>query len=242
MYQTPDTGDVVDDVCYILRFPGSYAFKGLVAGALASLIYENAWEEDGTLSPQDTARIFKTMLANAEYRCMIGTLLPFAGSDVPAWALLCDGAEYDAADYPKLFAALDDAFKSGDSFVVPNLINKTVVGSKTSEEGDFVFADEGGEVEHIVSVAEMPFHSHTNAPHTHTDAGHSHVYSPPGTSIPVVAPGEVPVTAINLLPGITGTGYASLIAASIDIDSTGESEPHNNMPPYIALKWIIVAK
>ena len=243
MYQTPEAEDIeAEEVCYLLRFPGSAAIKGLVNGALASLVFENAWEQDGSLLPADTAQVFKQMLLNAEYRCMIGSIIPFAGSGVPSWALLCDGSEYDASLYPKLFAALDDAFKTVDSFVTPNLINRTVIGSKTSEEGDFVFANEGGEVEHTISVSEMPYHSHTNAPHSHTDLGHTHVYSPPGISLPVVAPGEAPVQAVNLLPGITGTGFAELTFDSIDIDSTGESEPHNNMPPYLALKWIIVAK
>lgn len=242
MYQTPDTEDVIEDTCYVLRFPGSAAFKGLVNGALASLIFENGWEEDGTLTPQETAQIFKQMLANAEHRCMIGSIMPFAGADIPAWALLCDGSEYDATLYPKLFAVLDDAFKSEDSFVVPDMIDKTAVGAKAASIGSFDFAEVGGEIEHIVSVAEMPFHSHTNSPHTHTDAGHAHGIQYWITT-PVLEPGEVPaMTPVPIVPSFTDVGYANISSNSVDIDSTGESEPHNNMQPFIALKWIIVAK
>lgn len=242
MYQTPNTEDAAGETCYVLRFPDTAAFKGLVNGALASLVFENSWAEDGTLSPQDTAQIFKQMLVSAEHRCMIGMIFPSPHADVPSYALLCDGSTYSKAAYPKLWAALADEFKTDDTFSVPDLVNRVVVGAKTEGHGDFSFASEGGEITHVISEAELPTHTHTNTPHSHTDLGHSHSIGRTITT-PVLEPGEVPaLTPIPIIADFTGIGYASIQANGVDIDPTGEFEPHNNMQPYMALKWVIVYK
>lgn len=243
MYQTPDTEDVVENECYILRFPGSAAFKGLVNGALASLIFESSWEADGTLPPEDTAQIFKQMLVNAEYRCMIGSIIPMATTDIPSWALPCNGATYSKDTYPKLWAALADVFKTDDDFTVPDLVDRTIVGAKTGIPGSFDFASTGGEIDHELTVEEMPTHTHDNSPHTHIDTGHSHDVAWL-VDFPVVVPGEDPVGAqiVPLIPTQTGTASANLTSVSVSIDESGEGETHNNMPPYMALRWVIVAR
>jgi len=97
----------------------------------------------------------------------------------------------------------------------------------TPAEG-FEVNESGGEESHVLTVPEL-------AEHTHTDSGHTHSYSPPGASILVVAPGEAPVAAINLIPGSTGSGSAN-------IQNTGDSEPHNNMQPYRALRYGVIAR
>jgi microcystin-dependent protein len=243
MYQTPEAEDVVEDVCYLLRFPGSFAFKGLVAGALASLIFESSWEADGTLSPQDTAQIFKTMMLNAEYRCMIGSIIPMATASVPDWALPCNGATYAKTTYPKLWEVLADVFKTETDFTLPDMRDKTVVGAKTGIGGSFELGDTGGEIDHTLTVEEMPEHSHDNSAHTHIDTGHSHSI-PLLIDFPVVVPGEDPVGAqiVPIISAQTGTSSANLTSNSISIDPEGSGDPHNNMPPFMALHWVIVAR
>lgn len=162
---------------------------------------------------------------------MIGSIFPYMTAYAPVGCLVCDGDTYAREDYPKLYAALDAAFiVDADNFVVPDLRGKTVIGAGDggADYTNRPVGQIGGEEAHQLTVTEL-------ASHGHTDLGHSHIYNPPGTALPVVAPGEVPVTAINLLPGLTAEAYAN-------IQNTGADEPHNNMQPYLALNYCVVAR
>jgi len=115
-----------------------------------------------------------------------------------------------------------------DHFITPDLRGRTLIGYGELETYNFPFGDAAGEVYVTLTEDEMPTHSHT-------DLGHTHTYSPPGISAPVVAPGEVPVQAVNLIPGITGVGNANLTNA-------GGGEAHVNMQPYYAVKYCVQAR
>lgn len=160
---------------------------------------------------------------------MIGLIMPFATALPPPNVLPCDGSEYLREDFPELYAVLDDIFiVDDDHFRVPDLRGRTVIaaGDGTGLSSHSVGAT-GGEEAHQLDTSEMPSHSHT-------DTGHSHTYSPPGITIAVVAPGEAPVAAINLLPGFTGS-------ASANLTDTGDDAAHNNMQPFYALNYGILA-
>jgi len=72
--------------------------------------------------------------------------------------------------------------------------------------------DTGGEADHVLTVGELASHTH--------GTGNSFT----GLAL---APGEEPVLIPNPLPAITGY--------------TGDNDPHNNMPPYMALEFWIMA-
>lgn len=77
--------------------------------------------------------------------------------------------------------------------------------------GDYAAESTGGEAEHALTVEEMPSHNHTINRYTTTDSG------------------------------LTGTGFSRERNVSILKDnqygphSTGGGQPHNNMPPYLAV-------
>jgi hypothetical protein len=53
-----------------------------------------------------------------------GTILPFAGENVPIGYLSCDGAEYSKSDYPELYAAVQNIWgttTNNNNFKVPDL-------------------------------------------------------------------------------------------------------------------------
>jgi microcystin-dependent protein len=221
-------------ICRRLKIPADSDWLALVNGALTTLIQDWNWEQFGTSTIDETIQTFYQMMTDytdSTGYCMIGSIFPYMTADPPAGTLICDGAAHARIDYPDLYAALDAAFiVDANYFITPDLRDRTVIGAGDAGGSSTprTVGEIGGEETHILTTGEL-------ASHTHTDAGHSHSYSPPGTTVPVVAPGEAPVIAINLFPGITGTGFAA-------IQNTGADLPHNNMQPFTALNYCVVAK
>ena len=82
----------------------------------------------------------------------------------------------------------------------------------SSISGNYPPGSFGGEESHILTTAEMPAHSHTYNERT------------TNTSFGLVA----------------GTGNNGIVTSSTS--SVGSNTPHNNMPPYLAVRYIIKAK
>lgn len=109
----------------------------------------------------------------------------------------------------------------------PDLRNRFIVGAGST----YSVSDTGGEATHVLSVAEMPSHGHninttSNFTLTLNYAG-SDGYTPPyirsggSGSDPYPVSGEVVINATT--------------------NNTGSSQPHNNLPPYYALAYIMKA-
>jgi microcystin-dependent protein len=155
----------------------------------------------------------------------VGTIMPFVGNTSPTGWLLCDGAEYDQAAYPKLSAlcgtkfsltANGDAAASAGKFRVPNLKGRIVAGLDTSQTEFDTIGKKSGAKTVTLTVSNMPAHDHTatvssltasgEAAHTHGagtfavggTGGHSHGVSI-GTRV-------VSVTTDNSPPFERGTG------------------------------------
>lgn len=116
----------------------------------------------------------------------------------------------------------------------PDLRDRFVLGAGNKyNKGDI-----GGEAMHTLTIAEMPSHTHIQNPHSHqTIAGFE--------SFIGVNPGD---TNRNLVYyNASGTGNVANAAPSVTYTSevtatnqyTGGGQPHNNMPPYYALAYIM---
>lgn len=122
----------------------------------------------------------------------------------------------------------------------------------------------GGEELHTLTEAEMPTHTHDIADHAHdgiehqhhgtTDSGSPHKHAAPsgGQFVSTVgAGGTFPVGATHGATQYTANEHdhdhdfvtsfanADVGAVSLSPDGAGGSESHQNMPPYMALGWII---
>ena len=68
-----------------------------------------------------------------------GTILPFAGPNIPIGYFLCNGAPYLRTAYPALFAAIGIIYNlptdGGDIFRVPDLRNRTIMGANPNVPG-----------------------------------------------------------------------------------------------------------
>jgi len=196
---------------------------GVVNGALLRMIDVWSWEEFGDMSISDCVDASQGMLdAFWQGSIMIGMVLPHVSSTVPANCLLCDGAEYARSDYPYLYSIIAPAYKTdADHFVTPNLVDIFVMGASSN------WANTGGEASHTLTTGEIPAHSHTDLGHIHSEV----------TSIPSVTTVGLEPPEPTALPsvGSTGVGYAN-------IQNTGGGASHNNLPPYHAITYVIVAK
>lgn len=180
---------------------------------------------DDSISPADLDEI-EAIVDNCMWEIMhplIGVILPYATNDPPSGTLACDGGVYLRENYPELYAQLDDAFIiDDDSFFTPDLRGKVVIGMSS----DHAVGDEGGAETVTLDVSEIPAHSHTSPPHAHSEIG----------AVATLINGglEAPASAATAFSTTTGL-------ASATIDNTGGGEAHNNMQPFLTLKYCIGA-
>jgi len=213
------THDTLPDLtCRAVFYPGNTDNLADLLGAMAQLADPLNWEQAGSQTPEDTAYAWELALAETSQRitCVdIGTVLWFAGLVPSESWLLCDGALYDTIDFPVLAEVVGDLYggEYGTNFRVPDIRDRFIWGQHEEGTPPTGIGSTGGEVEHTLTTAEMPAHDHSV---------HAH-------GIPALTPeGAIPVSTPNIINGSTG--------------STGGGDPHNNMPPYIALRAYIVAK
>jgi microcystin-dependent protein len=179
-----------------------------------------------------------------------GALLPYAGVAPPFGWLLCNGGLVFRADYPRLFAAIGTTYnvggEPGDKFRLPNLQDRVPVGVSGSKP----LASLGGEESVTLTPDEMPNHSHAvdDPGHAHTifDPGHGHQSK--GVGLSFVAGGSEFISPngpdvnnygnpiLNNVTGISGTDSAG---SNVSLGYEGGGNEHENMPPYIALNYII---
>ena len=96
---------------------------------------------------------------------------------------------------------------------LPNLQGKVPVGVSSSDS-DFDLLDTGGSKTHTLTEAELPEHEHT--------------FSASGNS------GSVPTTVYS-----NNTAQGGTASATANTSTAGSGTAHENMPPYIALNFII---
>ncbi len=102
-------------------------------------------------------------------------MAPFAGSAAPSGWLLCDGAAVSRTQYAALFAVIGTTYGAGDgstTFNLPDLRGRVPVGLDnmggasanrvTAAQADSLGGAMGEET-HVLTIAEMPSHSHSVA-------------------------------------------------------------------------------
>jgi len=141
----------------------------------------------------------------------------------PGW-LLCDGATLPKAAYPRLVTALGPKYAgAGDSFTLPDLRGRTLIGASPG----YPLGSIGGEATHLLSAAEMPAHTHRLSA-----SGAAHAYG-------WGAAGNVATDATAWTGSSTGNRLYTWQGAWNSTIGAGGSRPHNNMPPYTAINWIV---
>lgn len=197
-----------------------------------------------------------------------GSIVLFAGSTAPEGWLICDGSEVSRITYSSLFEVVGTLYGEGDgetTFNLPDLSGRVLIGASDSH----TMASHGGEESHVLSISEMPEHTHSVPPHghnssitastpvlSHTITQAAFTYSAPNGTMgannhggPTLYNGTT-ATAATLS---TSVGVANHPETDCDVtctiedcpatdtSSVGEGLAHNNMQPFITMNYIIFA-
>lgn len=132
--------------------------------------------------------------------------------DAPDHWLYCDGSTPAMADYPELMDVYPSVLKNYPSSGVFQLPDMRG-RMAVGVSADFNFLATGGAITHTLTLAQIPSHNHSEI-----------------TAAAAVINGGLEAPAAAAVPSTGLTGNA------------GSGQPHNNMPPYGAAYWYMVAK
>jgi len=180
---------------------------------------------------------------------LVGAPIPWIATGIPAGYLEFNGQAIDAGTYPEL-AALFGAN-------LPDLRGRFLMGDASA-------GAMGGEATHALSVTEMPSHNHggttgggttgtgttgtESAYHTHNIRQDLTFYVPQGatSTTGVIAYGAWGMNTVGALVSDSNNSLHThsvpgLSIPGLSIPAQGGGGAHNNLPPYMTVRWITLA-
>lgn len=154
----------------------------------------------------------------------VSTVLPYAGTlTIPDGFLRCEGQAVSRNTYSALFQQIGTTYGTGNgttTFNLPNLVSRFPLGSG----GDRAVGSTGGEEKVVLTRKQLPTVTGSVSPVARTDRG-----------LP-----EVDGTTFKQGKQInTGLAGGSIAGTGFEFDLGGEDEPHENMPPFVVINYII---
>lgn len=147
--------------------------------------------------------------------CEPGSILPWSRTVLPADYVLADGAAYTRAEWPQGYQVAVEEVQAGNPLWTVDTVAETFTVPDLTDRfilgpgAERELGDTGGVEEVTLTEAQMPPHSH-----------------------PVFYVGSAGAAggAISAV-GVSGSAVSS--------GNTGGGQPHNNMPPFVVLVWIV---
>lgn len=152
----------------------------------------------------------------------VGEIRMFAGNFAPSGWMFCDGQLLPISEYETLFQLIGTSY-GGDgesTFALPNMQSRLPI----HQGNGFILAETGGAEDITLTQQQIPAHRHP----TVAAAASGTSASPQGNVLATWADtpyAPIPGTPVALSP----TAVASV----------GGNQAHNNMPPYLAVSFII---
>ncbi len=164
---------------------------------------------------------------------LIGEIRIFAGTFPPAGWAMCDGQLLPISQYPALYMVIGTNY-GGDgltTFGLPNLQGRVPLqagqGSGMSNHG---LGQTGGEQAVTLTVAQVPAHTHA----VNANSGSGNQNNPLNNVWAVPHSGR---SNLNLYAPTPGANPPAMNAGAFA--ASGDGKPHNNLPPYLTLNFII---
>ncbi|GAP12608.1 microcystin-dependent protein [Longilinea arvoryzae] len=155
----------------------------------------------------------------------IGEIRLFGGNFAPPGWRFCDGQLLSISEYEALFTLIGTTY-GGDgqeTFALPNLCGRFPLHTGAGGGATYTLGQLGG-VENVpLAIGQMPAHTHTPQVAVNGE------YNFPDGHVWASWPGA------QYTPDLNGLQPAYPTA----LGSAGGSQPHNNMPPYLAVSFII---
>ncbi|MGW8482656.1 phage tail protein [Microbacterium sp. NPDC055903] len=154
----------------------------------------------------------------------LGEVRIFAGNFAPVGWAFCDGSLLRITQYEALYTLLGVTY-GGDgvnTFALPDLRGRYALGAGQSQGQVYVQGQSAGVEDVTLTRLQIPVHSHAAMA-----AGSATSTSPDGGMWAVQA-----ATAF-------ADGAPSVDLADDALGSSGGNQPHQNMPPYVAINHII---
>jgi microcystin-dependent protein len=157
----------------------------------------------------------------------------------PVGYLRCDGSLQSIANYDALFALIGTTY-GGDgfnTFAVPDLRGRMPIHQGQGLGLSSYFMGQAGGAEQVtLTTPQLPAHTHalsqTVTSRCQSGAGNSKI--PTGNYHAADATGENYSTA--------GNDTMGAIPFNTAIATAGENQPHDNMPPYLCVNFIIASE
>lgn len=158
----------------------------------------------------------------------VGEIRLFAGNFAPNGWMFCQGQLLAISENETLFNLIGTTY-GGDgqsTFALPNLASRAPVHMGTSAGGSYVIGQMAGEETVTLTVNQIP--------------AHSHVMSGTSDNATTTSPtGNVPATMAEVTTFAYGTDAPTTNLNAQAVGAAGGSQPHDNMPPFLCLNFII---
>lgn len=175
-----------------------------------------------------------------------GSIIQSAAVNEPTGWFDCDGRVLSRFDYPELFNAIGFTYTTDSSYTdlsfnLPDFRGRIGVGiGQGSGLTNRVLGVSGGEEEHTLTTDEMPSHTHTGT--TESAGIHNHnvsniVQKTSNNTPDGLDPTSNEIDNVNLTT--TTTSNAGNHNHTFTSDSTGGGNPHNNMQPFLNIRYLI---
>ena len=156
----------------------------------------------------------------------VGEIRLFAGNFPPNGWQFCDGQLISIAQNEVLFDLIGTTY-GGDgvnTYALPDLRGRVPVHQGNNGASNYVAGQSGGVENVTLSANQMPAHRHAMLVST-SPASATH--------------GPADVLGSSTLMNLYGTGSPNMAMDPNAITQVGGNQPHENMPPFVALSYIV---
>ena len=156
----------------------------------------------------------------------VGEIRLFAGNFAPNGWAFCDGQFLSIAENEVLFQLIGTTY-GGDgqnTYALPDLRGRVPVHQGSNGQSNYIIGESGGAETVTLSANQMPAHRHAMLAST-SAAGATH------------GPSEVLGSSATMK--LYGTGTPVMAMDPNAITQVGGGQPHDNMPPFVALSYIV---